>query len=428
LTAPAPPPRPATGNRVLRVYLALVGFLLVGGFALAERRPSGHFVMGVPFEFVPFALTLLGVALLHKRALEIALAGAATVSLYKVALLGFDLGAHLGHERRILLNLLGLLVGFALLADHFERSHLPKRIPSMLPRGVPGAFVLLALVFVLSAFLDNIAAAIIGGVAAKVAFQGRVSIAYVAAIVAAANAGGAGSVIGDTTTTMMWIEKVPATEVMRAFLPAAVALLVGGTLAARTQVRFQPVVRDVEGAKAPVDGARLVVVGLVLAGTVAANVLLDLPAVGLWAALLLAVPLRAPRWAEIPGALRGAFFLVALVLAASMMPVAGLPEPSARAAFGLGVVSSVFDNIPLTKLAIQQNGYDWAALAFAVGYGGSMTWFGSSAGVAITKEFPQARDLGRYLKEGWPVALAYVLGFAAYVAVFGWLEFTIPRP
>jgi Na+/H+ antiporter NhaD/arsenite permease-like protein len=114
------------------------------------------------------------------------------------------------------------------------------------------------------------------------------------------------------------------------------------------------------------------------------------------------------------------------VLTASMMPVETLPEARVRTAFGLGVVSSVFDNIPLTKLAIEQNGYDWALLAFAVGYGGSLTWFGSSAGVAITKEFPQARDLGRYLKDGWPVALAYAIGFAVYVAVIGWNAWTIP--
>ena len=415
------------GSRVVRIYLFIVGVALVGGFALAERVPSGHRVLGtIPFEFVPFGLTLLGVALLHRRALEIALLGALVVAGYRLAFVpGFDLGAHLGHEARTLANLLGLLVGFALLADHFERSHLPKRLPGMLPGGAKGAFVLLSMVWALSSFLDNIAAAIIGGVVAKTAFRGRVTIAYVAAIVAVANAGGAGSVIGDTTTTMMWIEGVDALRVAPAFLPAFVALLVGGTFASRRQVRHQPLVREAGAAKAPVDGARLAVVGLVLVGAVAANVLLDFPAVGVWAALLLTVPLRAPAWREIPGAAKGAAFLLSLVLAASMMPVETLPAPSVRTTFGLGLVSSVFDNIPLTKLAIEQNGYDWALLAFAVGYGGSLTWFGSSAGVAITKEYPQARDLARYVKEGWPVALAYVAGFAAYVAIVRWNPSTI---
>ena len=44
----------------------------------------------------------------------------------------------------------------------------------------------------------------------------------------------------------------------------------------------------------------------------------------------------------------------------------------------------VFDNIPLTVLALKQGGYDWALLAYAVGFGGSMVSFGSSAGVALT--------------------------------------------
>ena len=84
----------------------------------------------------------------------------------------------------------------------------------MLPRCLPddwkGCFVLLVLVFVLSSFLDNIAAAMIGGAIAHTVFQGKVHIGYLAAIVAASNAGGAGSVVGDTTTTMMWIAGIGA--------------------------------------------------------------------------------------------------------------------------------------------------------------------------------------------------------------------------
>ena len=62
-------------------------------------------------------------------------------------------------------------------------------------------------------------------------------------------------------------------------------------------------------------------------------------------------------------------------------------------------MSAVFDNIPLTKLALTQGGYDWGMLAYAVGFGGSMIWFGSSAGVAITNLFPGG-TLGRRLAQG----------------------------
>ena len=81
-----------------------------------------------------------------------------------------------------------------------------------------------------------------------------------------------------------------------------------------------------------------------------------------------------------------------LVVIASMMPVEKLPVASWETAFGLGFVSAVFDNIPLTALALAQGGYDWGVLAYAVGFGGSMIWFGSSAGVALSNLFPEARS------------------------------------
>jgi hypothetical protein len=83
-------------------------------------------------------------------------------------------------------------------------------------------------------------------------------------------------------------------------------------------------------------------------------------------------------------------------------------------------VSAVFDNIPLTKLALEQGGYDWGVLAYAVGFGGSMIWFGSSAGVAITNLFPEARSVAGWLRGGWHVAVAYVAGFVAVMLVMGW--------
>jgi Na+/H+ antiporter NhaD/arsenite permease-like protein len=102
------------------------------------------------------------------------------------------------------------------------------------------------------------------------------------------------------------------------------------------------------------------------------------------------------------------------------MPVETLPPPSWQSALGLGFVSSVFDNIPLTALALEQGGYDWGVLAYAVGYGGSMLWFGSSAGVALSNIYPEARSAGRWLAQGWHVALAYVVGFGALLLAFGW--------
>jgi hypothetical protein len=136
--------------------------------------------------------------------------------------------------------------------------------------------------------------------------------------------------------------------------------------------------------------------------------------------ILLVTPWRRPDWKIVPAAARGSAFLLSLVLLASMMPVDHLPAASAQTTFGLGFVSAVFDNIPLTKLALEQGGYDWGALAYAVGFGGSMVWFGSSAGVAVSNLFPESRSVFRWLREGWHVVLGYIVGFAVLMAVVGW--------
>ncbi|HJZ34478.1 MAG TPA: hypothetical protein VKF35_25410, partial [Hyphomicrobiaceae bacterium] len=121
-----------------------------------------------------------------------------------------------------------------------------------------------------------------------------------------------------------------------------------------------------------------------------------------------------------PATFKGTVFLLSLVTAASMMPVEKLPAASWQTAFGLGLVSAVFDNIPLTALALRQGGYDWGFLAFAVGFGGSMIWLGSSAGVALANMFPEAKSAGRWLRHGWHVSVAYVIGFFVMLAVIGW--------
>ena len=376
-------------------------------------------VLGVRIEFILFGLTLLGVALFHHRTLEVALSGLTAITIYKLAVVGFDIVSHLQHEASILINLLGLLLGFAILAKHFEESGIPDVLPAWLPQGWVGGFILLGLVWIMSAFLDNIAAAMIGGTIALVVFKKKVHIGFLAAIVAASNAGGAGSVVGDTTTTMMWIDGVSAFHVMPAFLAAAVALLSFGIFAAKQQFRHQPIVAS-DNLDLKIDWVKILVVAMILAGAITTNVMFDFPAAGVWIAILVGSFFCKTAWHELPHALKGSIFLLSLVLCASMMPVEELPPASWQTAFALGFVSSVFDNIPLTKLALQQGGYDWGVLAYAVGFGGSMIWFGSSAGVAISNIFPEVKSVGLWLKHGWHIAMAYVIAFFVMLWIMGW--------
>lgn len=404
------------------------------GAELVREVPE---VFGIPTEFYLFAATLLGVALFHHRTLEVALTGLTAIVLYKLAVTGFRYGggipgfiSHIGHEWVILTNLLGLLLGFALLSKHFEDSRVPEVLPRFLPDDWKGAFVLLWMIFVLSSFLDNIAAAMIGGTIAGIVFRGKVHIGYLAAIVAAANAGGAGSVVGDTTTTMMWIAGVSPLDVLHAFIAAGAAMFVFGIPASFQQHRYSPIISEPRAGIA-LDWSRLAIVAVILLAAIGTNVVVNLkfptasdhfPFIGaaVWIALIACAPWRRPDWKLLPAAFKGSVFLLSLILCASLMPVERLPRASWETAFGLGFLSAVFDNIPLTALAIKQGGYDWGVLAYAVGFGGSMIWFGSSAGVALSNLFPEAKSVGRWLRHGWHVAVAYIIGFFALYFILGW--------
>jgi Na+/H+ antiporter NhaD/arsenite permease-like protein len=392
---------------------------------------------GIPVDFILFACMLLGIALFHHHTLKVALIGLAAITGYKLLFTGFKYGlglsglaGHMAHEWVVLANLFCLLMGFALLSRHFEESRVPDEMPAFLPDDWKGGFVLLVLVFVVSSFLDNIAAALIGGTVARHVFRGRVGIGYLAAIVAASNAGGSGSVVGDTTTTMMWIDGVSPLSVLEAFVAATLALVICGIPAALQQQHIQPIVKHAPSGLR-IDWIRVGIVLSILAIAIVANVsanllfpeLLDhLPIIGLavWLVLILTAGIRRPDWSVMPETFKGTIFLLALVTCASMMPVERLPAAAWQTALGLGFVSAVFDNIPLTALALKQGGYDWGYLAYAVGFGGSMIWFGSSAGVALTNMYPEAKSVGAWLRSGWYVVVAYVVGFFFMLAVLGW--------
>jgi Na+/H+ antiporter NhaD/arsenite permease-like protein len=427
---------PAGGRRI-----ALAAALLAGSCAPALAADLASLVpvyfLGIPVDFILFALTLLGVAVFHHHTLRVALVGLAAIVAYKLAFTGFKFGSGLGglalhmqHEWVILANLFLLLMGFALLSRHFEESKLPDLVPGFLPDDWKGAFLLLVIVAVLSSFLDNIAAALIGGVMAREVFKGKVHIGYLAAIVAASNAGGAGSVVGDTTTTMMWIAGVSPLSVVEAYVAVSVAIFIFGIPAAIQQQRYSPIMKDIPPG-VHVEWPRVAIVFAILVAAILANVIANLrfpavldmlPVIGLavWAVILLTTPWKRPDWKVMPETFKGTIFLLSLVTCASLMPVETLPSASWQTAMGLGFVSAVFDNIPLTALALKQGGYDWGFLAYAVGFGGSMIWFGSSAGVALSNMYPEAKSVGSWLRHGWHVAVAFVISYLFMLAVLGW--------
>jgi len=431
---------------MFRLFHSLVSRNSKRLFLLAIILPAPVYLFaseGVPpsiglvrIEFIIFGFILLGVALFHHQTFRVALTGLAVLFAFKLI---FDPGFHPGElffgttpfgdqvldkelrqgEWGIILNLLGLLLGFAVLSKIFEESHVPEILPRYLPDDWKGPFLLLIFVFILSSFLDNIAAALIGGTIALVVFKNRVHIGYIAALVAASNAGGSGSVVGDTTTTMMWIDGVSAFNVLHAYVAAAAALFFFAWFASHQQDKYQQIQKNADS-NVKIDWVKIIIVALILAGAIISNIVYDMPALGVWIGIVISAFLRPVPWKEVPGAIKGTIFLLCLVTCASMMPVEELPDASWVTALALGFLSAVFDNIPLTKLCLDQGHYDWGMLAYSVGFGGSMVWFGSSAGVAITNKFPEGRNVVLWVKKGWHVAVAYVIGFFMLYLLLGW--------
>jgi hypothetical protein len=100
--------------------------IVFNAIATLPRAPA---VFGIPVDFLLFGLTLLGVVVFHHHTMGVALAGLVTISIYKIAFTGFKTGAgvigfvsHVSQEWVILANLFCLLMGFALLSRHFEKT------------------------------------------------------------------------------------------------------------------------------------------------------------------------------------------------------------------------------------------------------------------------------------------------------------------
>ncbi len=409
----------------MKKHILSLLFIAIPLFLYASGSISTN-ILGIPSEFILFAFTLLAVAIFHEETMLVALFGLSLILIVKfIGTPDFSMYHHIfgdgNHEGewKIIINLVGLLLGFGILAKLFEESNIPFLLPNYLPNDWKGGLVLLILIMILSSFLDNIAAAMIGGTIAAIVFNNKVHIGYLAAIIGASNAGGAGSVIGDTTTTIMWIDGVSPLWVLNAFIASIAAFLFFGVIASKQQFKFQPIQKDATpGIK--LKYSNLLVVFLILVGAIVSNYTLDLPAVGVWVAIIIGAFLIKIPWVEIKHTYKGAIFLTALVLCASLMPVEDLPPASWQTAFALGFVSSIFDNIPLTKLCLEQGNYDWGLLAYAVGFGGSMLWFGSSAGVALSSVFPESRSTLKYLRYGWHIIIAYVIGFFTLYLLLGW--------
>ncbi len=417
----------------LKSMLALCAALLCVSPAALAAEPifTRVSIFGVRYEMIIFAAMLVGVAIFYTKTRQVAILGLVALCFFKyeftdgfsviTKLFGYtnEAGEHIKGSWSTYFNLILMLPGFAVLASIFEHSRFPDLLPKYLPSGLAGGICLLIMIFILSTFLDNIAAAMIGCTIAAAIYKGKVHIGFVAAICAASNAGGAGSVVGDTTTTLIWIYGKDPLVLAHAFLPATVALLIVAFFAARQQQKYAALNTEVAD-NVHVDKPKLVVVALILIGAITFNYFFELPAIGIWIAILIGLFFTKINLKAALDSYDSTVFLVALVFCAELVPIDSVPDASILSTLAIGFVSAVFNNIPLTQLCLIKGGYDWPLISYAVGFGGSMIWFGSSAGVAVCDKFPKARSFMNWLRYGWHIPFAFVIGFGVYLLVLGW--------
>jgi hypothetical protein len=49
-----------------------------------------------------------------------------------------------------------------------------------------------------------------------------------------------------------------------------------------------------------------------------------------------------------------------------------------------------------------------------------MIWFGSSSGVALSSMYPETKSVVQWLRHGWYIIVAYLVGFCLMLGLLGW--------
>ncbi|MCA9388888.1 sodium:proton antiporter NhaD, partial [Candidatus Berkelbacteria bacterium] len=313
-------------------------------------------------------------------------------------------------------------------------------------------FVALAiLVFFLSSIIDNLTATIVSIQISRKFFKDENLIKVAAGLVIAANAGGAFSPIGDVTTIMLWLaDKFTAMQIIiQGFLPSVTLLLVALAILAPKikntgfDVKSE-IVNKLGKSEWTIITTTFASFSLPLLMT-----FMDLPPylgllIGLGIVWILVDSFKRIRpkqthlTASIEKLIKGTDiaslkFFVGILLAVGALNSLGILELLSESIYGLtpnltriiggniglGVLSAVFDNIPLTAIAIDildtTDPSLWVLLALTVGTGGSLLVIGSAAGV-IAMGMVKELTFGRYLRYAMIPAL---FGFVAACGVWG---------
>lgn len=316
--------------------------------------------------------------------------------------------------------------------------------------------------FFLSSVLDNLTTTIVVvSLLRKLVADRETRLLFIGIAIIAANAGGAWTVIGDVTTTMLWVKnKISTVNVMQdLFLASAVCLLIPLVITSRWLKGDLPPVSDVgdendDKTIQPWHRTMFLVLGLGGLMTVPIfKALTHLPpfmgmvmSLGvLWIASELVSHTMDEKTRSSTGVLSALrrvdmssiLFFLGILLAVGALGSVGILENIAKSlqnyigdtsiiAIIIGLVSAVVDNVPLVAAGIEMyaetptNDSFWILLAYCAGTGGSCLIIGSAAGVAAMGL--EKIDFMWYARRIAPMALAGYLGGVAIYFLQHWVQ------
>lgn len=407
--------------------MILLGLYLVASILIGPYFFALHIHI-VPMEFVIYAMMLLGIATFTRDNITVATFGFMGILIYKLTynpnfeLLERLMGVNNIYEQIIegdfrfkewfvVFNLLGIFLGLPIMASHFMKSKLVDVIIPSLRQDWTTPLLLLIVVFVLSVLINDITATLIGVVAAIIMFSGKLHIGYVVAIVATANIGGIGNISDVLPNNIISSLGVTTKDILLAYIGGFVAFVVFAPISAIAQYKKEALVIPEANHRIFINSKHLIATILIIGISIITKYTLNSSAIGVWVGIAISTCFVQTDWKVFERTIPCSVFLMLLIFAAGLMPVDELPQASTVTTFALGLVSSFFNNIPLMKLALEQEGYNLPLLIYSINLGGSLLWFGSAAGIAISNIATEARAVSRWVYYGWFVVLAYIIGF-----------------
>ncbi|HET7302367.1 MAG TPA: SLC13 family permease [Candidatus Saccharimonadales bacterium] len=288
--------------------------------------------------------------------------------------------------------------------------------------GEKGQFVLfMALCFILSGVLDNISLTICFIQIARRFFSGKNLLLVASGIVVAANAGGAWSPIGDVTSLLLWLGgKLSATQMISgSFLPTLALISVSGFWLYRKLDSSTTAAQTEEEEKIELSRSEKLVIGSALGAFVLpliANLIEVQPytarlfGLGItWAVIeLVRVHSKRPHKSHLTANidkivqsvdLSSIMYLMGILLGVGALSSLGVLAYLSQTAVGahptdswlitlsslLGMASAFVDNSALVAIAMHvfpiHDPHIWVLIGIMAGTGGSLTIFGSAAGV-----------------------------------------------